>query len=363
MPRKRIATFSLDYLQILDQNGEVDAELEPDLAEDELLRMYRWMVLAREVDQRMLRMQRQGRIGTFGPSTGQEAIAIAAACAMGPDDWLVAAFREVGARLVRGEPLTHPFLFYNGYEEGNVQPDGVRRLLPINIIVGSQCPHAVGIGYAVKLRGERAAVVVFLGDGATSQGDFHEAMNFATVWGVPVVFISQNNQWAISVPRLRQTRSQTLAQKGIAYEMPSIQIDGNDALACRVAVQEALDRAYAGNGPTFIEAITYRLMMHTTADDPKRYRTEEEEQEWWRREPIPRFHKYLIAKKIWDDAREEKLQAEIKEEVDRAVQEFEALTEFPPDAPFDHVYGETHPELETQRRAFLANLKQEGGDA
>jgi pyruvate dehydrogenase E1 component alpha subunit len=363
MPRKEIATFSVEYLQILDEEGRVDEELEPDLPPEELLRMYRGMVLAREADQRMLNLQRQGRVGTFGPSTGQEAVSVAAACAMGSDDWFVGAFRELGGRLVRGEPLTHPYLFYNGYEEGNVQPAEARRLLPINIIVASQCLHAAGVGYALKLRGERAAAVAFMGDGATSQGDFHEALNFAAVWQAPVVFISQNNQWAISIPRSQQTHSRTLAQKGIAYDVPCIQIDGNDVLACRVAVQEALERAYAGGGPTFIEAVTYRLLMHTTADDPKRYRTSAEEEDWWRKEPLPRYRDYLIAKGVWDVDRDEELLGEIKAEVDRAVKEFEARSDFAPDAPFDHVYGTSHPEIEVQRRAYLANLRQEAGDA
>ncbi|MFO7653474.1 MAG: pyruvate dehydrogenase (acetyl-transferring) E1 component subunit alpha [Candidatus Krumholzibacteriia bacterium] len=363
MPRKKIATFSLEYLQILDENGEVDTALEPDLPADEHLRMYRSMVLARETDERMLKLQRQGRVGTFGPSTGQEAIAVAAACAMAPDDWLVGAFRELGSRLVRGEPLTNPFLFYNGFEEGNVQPESVSRLLPINIIVASQCLHAAGIGYALKYRREKAAAVAFMGDGATSQGDFHEGLNFASVWQAPVVFVSQNNQWAISVPREKQTRSRTLAQKGIAYDMPCLQVDGNDVLACRAAMQEALERARDGGGPTFIEAVTYRLMMHTTADDPGRYRTREEEEGWWRKEPLDRYRRYLTRRELWDDAREERLRTEIRAEVDRAVHEFEAMKDFPSDLPFEHVYGTPHPEIARQRREFLANLEQEAGDA
>jgi len=364
MPSKKIAEFTVSHLQILDEDGTVDRELEPDLSDDQLLELYRWMMLARQVDQRMLKLQRQGRIGTFGPSTGQEAISVAAAYAMGEQDWFVGAFRELGGRLVRGEPLTHPLVFYNGYEEGNVQPPTASdRLLPLNIIVASQCLHAAGIGYALKLKGERAAAVAFMGDGATSEGDFHEGLNFAAVWQAPVVFISQNNQWAISIPREQQTRSQTLAQKGIAYEIPCLQIDGNDVLACYAAIKEALERAYAGEGPTFIEAVTYRLMMHTTADDPGRYRTQEEEDQWWQREPLVRFRKYLTERVGWDDAREEALLAEIKAEVDQGVEDFEAPTDYPPDAPFDHVYGTAHEEIETQRQEFLANLAREAGDA
>jgi len=364
MPRQEIAKFSVDYLQILDEDAKVDPKLEPDIEPDELHRIYRSMYLAREMDQRMLKLQRQGRIGTFGPCTGQEAIVVPAACAMGDDDWFVGAFRELGGRLARGEPLINTLLFHNGFEEGNVlPPEANSRLLPINIIVGSQCSQAAGLGYAMKYRGEKAAVVAFMGDGATSEGDFHEGLNFAGVWKAPVVFISQNNQWAISVPREKQTSSRTLAQKGIAYDMPCIQVDGNDALAMTVVMREALERAYNGEGPTFIEAVTYRLMMHTTADDPRKYRSEEEEQEWWQKEPIARLRKYLEAKGLWDEKQEAAMVAEVKEQIDATVTEFEARTEFQPDLPFDHVFGTEHEEIVAQREEFLSNLRKEAGDA
>ncbi len=364
MPSKKLGSWSVSYLQILDEEGNVDEKLEPDLGPEQLKALYRWMFLAREADQRMLKLQRQGRLGTFGPCTGQEACCVGAAYAMGEQDWFVGAFRELGGRLVRGEPLTNVYLFHSGWEEGNLQPRGSeQRLLPINIIVATQCLHAAGVGFALKYRGEKAAVVTFLGDGATSEGDFHEALNFAGVWRAPVVFISQNNQWAISVPREKQTRSETLAQKAVGAGIPGIQVDGNDALAVYQATREALERAYAGEGPTLIEAVTYRLMMHTTADDPNKYRSEEETQAWWKREPLPRFRKYMEKKKIWDDAQQSSLEREIKAQVDAAVQEFESRTGFAPDAPFDHVYGTRHAGIEEQRQEFLAVLREEAGDA
>ena len=364
MPLKQIAKFSVSYLQILDEKGNVDEKLAPDLSPDEIVDLYRWMFLAREADQRMLKLQRQGRVGTFGPCTGHEAVSVGAAMAMNEKDWFVGAFRELGGRLVRGEPLTNTYIFHNGYEEGNLLPEGhIRRLMPFNIIVGSQCPQAAGIGYALKYRQEKAAAVVFLGDGATSEGDFHEGMNFAAVWQAPVVFISQNNQWAISRPRDKQTRSQTLAQKGIAYGIPSLQVDGNDALAVYKAVQDALARAYADEGPSFIEAVTYRLMMHTTADDPTKYRPDEEAQQWWPKEPLLRYRKYMVKKGIWDDARQEELEREIKVQVDAAVKDFESRSGQKPDAPFDHVFGTKHEVIEEQRREFLANLQEEAADA
>jgi pyruvate dehydrogenase E1 component alpha subunit len=360
MPRKTLAEFKVEYLQVLDEQGKVDPELEPDLSDDQLLTLYRGMVRARELDQRMLKLQRQGRIGTFGPCTGQEAPSCAAALAMNEDDWFVGAFRELGGRLMRGEPLTGTLFFHNGWEEGNQLPPEVsRRMLPFTIIVASQCLHAAGVGFAARQRGKGEAVVCFMGDGATSEGDFHEGLNFAGVWKAPVVFVSQNNQWAISVPRDQQTSSGTLAQKGIAYDMPCIQVDGNDPLACYAAIQEALERARRGEGPSLIEAVTYRLLMHTTADDPRKYRDESEEEEWWQKEPLIRFQKYLTSKGVWDDAKEEALRTEIRAEVDEAVQTLESQDPWPADRPFEHVFGEPHPSIERQHQEFLANLKEE----
>ena len=363
MPVKEIAQFSVSYLEILDEQGNVDKALEPELSDEDLIRLYRAMFLAREGDQRMLKLQRQGRIGTFGPCTGHEAVSCGVVLAMTEKDWFVGAFRELGGRLMRGEPLTNGLLFHNGYEEGSVQPEP-GRTLPISIIVGSQPLHAVGIAYAMKYRKEKdSAVVTFFGDGASSQGDVHEAMNFASVWQLPVVFVCQNNQWAISIPRKMQSHSKTLAQRAIAYDMPGIQVDGNDALAVYKAAKEALDRARAGEGPSLIEAVTYRLIMHTTADDPTKYRNEAEEKEWWKREPLPRFRRYLEGKGIWDEEKQKALEEDIKKEVDAAVKDFESMTDFKPDVSFDHVFGTKHEEIEAQRAAFLEEQRKEAADA
>lgn len=358
MPEKVIEEFSVPRLEILDENAVVDEKLEPQLGDEQLINMYRAMQLARESDERMLKLQRQGRIGTFGPCTGQEACVVGPAFAMAENDWFVSAFRELGARLHLGESLTDQLLYYNGFEEGTVRPNGDGRLLPISVIVGAQTLHAVGIAYAMKYRKEKSAVLVFMGDGATSEGDFHEAMNFAAVWQAPVIFICQNNQWAISVPRDKQTKSKTIAQKAIAYQMPGIQVDGNDVLATYSATKDALERAYQGKGPTLIEAVTYRLTMHTTADDPKKYRTDAEVEEWLGREPLIRFRKYLENKGIWNDEKQTALDEEIKQEIEVAVQKFEARTEFKPDAPFDHVFGTKHDVIEEQRQEFLASLEE-----
>lgn len=358
MPKNEVAQFSVSYLQVLDENGAVDKKLEPDLSEDQLLEMYRWMRLARALDERMLKLQRQGRLGTFPPCTGQEAISIPVALAMQPQDWFVGAFRELGGRLVRGEPLTSTLFYYNGWEEGNVLPDKDLRILPVSVVIGCQFPQAAGIAYASQLKGTDEVSVCFIGDGGTSEGDFHEGLNFAATWKAPVVYIVQNNQWAISIPRSQQTHSRTIAQKGIAYDVPCLQVDGNDPLAMHVAIEEALDRARRGEGPTLIEAVTYRLMMHTTADDPKKYRTEEEEKEAWAKEPLIRFTKYLRDKKHWDDAKEEKLAAEVKAQVDEAVAEFEKPQDFAEDAPFLHVYGTEHDNITEQHQEFLAEIEE-----
>jgi len=359
MPIKEIETFGVSYLQILDETGKVDTSLEPALDDAELIRLYRGMMHAREGDQRMLKLQRQGRIGTFGPCTGQEASVCGPTLAMTDRDWFVGAFRELGGRLMRGDSFTDYLLFHNGYEEGSTLA-AERRTLPFSIIVGSQCLHAAGLGYAMKYKGEKdAAVVTFFGDGATSEGDFHEAMNFAAVWQAPVVFVCQNNQWAISIPRENQTRSETLAQKAIAYGMPGVQVDGNDALATYAATREALDRAYSGGGPTLIEAVTYRMMMHTTADDPTKYRSDDEVDGWRARDPLTRFRTYLEGKGIWNDDLQAGLETELKAEINAAVEAFEARTEFKPDVAFDYVYGTSHPEIDRQRAEFLDELKKE----
>jgi pyruvate dehydrogenase E1 component alpha subunit len=357
MPLKDARTFTIPFLQVLDEDGKVDPKLDPKLADDQLLKLYRGMVLGREADQRMLKLQRQGRLGTFSPSTGQEAASCGPVLAMTERDWLVPAFRELGGMLMRGVPFSRILMFWGGQEEGNVFP-GAPRTLPIAVIVGSQIPHAAGVAYALRYRGEKdAGVVTFFGDGATSQGDFLEGANMAAVWKVPAVFICQNNQWAISTPLAKQTVSETIAQKGLAFGMPSLRVDGNDALAMYKATRDALDRAYRGEGPTFIEAVTYRLMMHTTADDPTKYRSDEQVREWEKRDPLIRFRIFLRGRKLWDDAKEAALLEEVKQEIDGGVRDYETREVARPETAFDHVYGTRHAFLEEQRAEFLAALQ------
>ena len=276
--------------------AELDAALEPKIDPDVLRRLYRVMLLARRFDERLLSLQRQGRIGTFPPISGQEAAHLGAAAVLKPDDWMVPAFREMAADIWRGRPLDSIIIYNNGFSEGGRIPAD-RNDMPISIPVGSQILHAVGIAWGMKYRSTEQVAMTFFGDGATSQGDFHEGLNFAGVFQLPVVFVCQNNQWAISVPRTKQTRSKTLAQKAHRLrDSPACRWTATTSWRSMPRPSEAVDRARAGGGPTLIECVTYRMAVHTTADDPKRYRTEAEVESWRRKDPIARFQKYLVAK-------------------------------------------------------------------
>jgi pyruvate dehydrogenase E1 component alpha subunit len=358
MPRKVLESFNVSHLQILDAEGQLDSDLEPKLPPDSLRTLYRTMVLARRLDLRMLSLQRQGRMGTFAPSMGQEAAQVGSAFALEPTDWMVPSFREPAAYLLRGLPPKYILLYFMGREEGNAIPAG-QRDLPVNIPVASQLPHAVGIALAAKVRGDPCAVLTYFGDGATSEGDFHEACNFAGVFQLPVVFVCQNNQYAISHPRERQTHARTLAQKAIAYGFEGIQVDGNDLLAVYVATRDALARAKAGKGPTLVECVTYRLSLHTTADDPSKYRSKAEEEEWQKKDPIPRFRDYLKRKELWDEAWQARLEQDIDAEIRQAVEEAEASRDVDPADMFDYVFATTPPLLRAQQEEMRTLLRRE----
>jgi pyruvate dehydrogenase E1 component alpha subunit len=252
----------------------------------------------------------------------------------------------------RGWPIEKLLLFFSGYVEGG-QPAPDQHDLPVTIPVATQLPHAVGLAYAAQYRGDDVVVMAFFGDGATSEGDFHEALNFAGVWHVPIVFVCQNNQWAISVPLKKQTHSRTLAQKALAYGLPGIQVDGNDVLAVYAASREAVARARAGDGPTLIECVTYRLAMHTTADDPTKYRSEEEVREWERKDPLTRFAEHLKKRNLLPEG----LEAEVDAEITAAVQRFEAVGPADPLSVFGHVYAELPAHLAAQRDDLAAWLQ------
>jgi pyruvate dehydrogenase E1 component alpha subunit len=347
----------IDYLSILDEAGNVDAGLEPDMSEDLLLKLLRAMILGREFDARLLSLQRQGRIGTFPPITGQEASQLGTVAALRSSDWMAPAFRETAAEIWRGRSLESVILANNGFNEGG-RVDDDRNDLPVSIPVGSQALHAVGLAWAMKYRKKDDVAMTYFGDGATSQGDVHEAFNFAGVYTLPVIFVCQNNQWAISIPRSRQTRSRTIAQKALAYGITGIQVDGNDILAVYAAAKEAVDRARAGHGATLIESVTYRMMMHTTADDPRRYRTDEEVEAWKKRDPIQRFQIYLKNKGLISDASIESVTQEVKAQIQTAVEKAEQqmtqLTD--PLHMFAHAYAELPPHVRDQRDSLAQAL-------
>lgn len=356
MPRKEIELpYRVEYLSILDEEGNLDAELEPDLSEELLLRLHRTMLLGRRLDEQMLLLQREGRLGTFAPIKGQEASQVGAVAALRESDWMLPSFRETGAALWRGQSIESILLYYGGYYQGHQDLEGTKTL-PVAIPVATQIIQAPGIGYGIRYRDTDEVAMVFFGDGATSEGDFHEGLNFAGVFQTPVVFVCQNNQWAISVPRSHQTRSKTLAQKAFAYGIPGMQVDGNDVLAVYAAAIEAVERARSGDGPRMIECVTYRLSLHTTADDPTQYRDEAEVKEWEERDPIPRFQKYLLDKGLLTDEEIESLEKEIETEIDeatgRAEERFDELSSEAV-SMFDHIYADRPPYLEEQRSAFL----------
>src|SRR5437867_4764913 len=333
MPRTALEPrFQVEHLSILDSDGNLDAALEPKLADKDLRSLYRSMRLARRLDERMVRLQRQGRIGTFAPTKGQEASQMGSIFTLRPTDWMVPSFRETAAMIWRGWPIEKLLLFFAGHLEGG-QPAPDQRDLPITIPVSTQLPHAVGLAYAAQYRDDDVVVMAYFGDGATSEGDFHEALNFAGVWHVPVVFVCQNNQWAISVPLKKQTNSKTIAQKALAYGLPGIQVDGNDVLAAYAASREAVARARAGDGPALIECVTYRLGVHTTADPPAKSRSTEEAAEWERKDPLTRFTAYLKKKRLLEEGLEEAVDAEIA----AAIQRFEATGAAEPLTMFEHV--------------------------
>ncbi len=334
-----------EMLRILDEEGNVEKGLMPKVPKELMLKAYRTMLLTRLADDKAVKLQRQGRLGAYPPSKGQEASQLGPAMALKEEDWLVWAFREMGALLWKGVPLNTLYLYWMGNELGNVYPEGVKAT-PSVVPVGSQVPHAVGIAYASKLRGEKSVALAYFGDGATSEGEFHEGLNFAGVFRTPNVFVCQNNQFAISTRRAKQTASPTIAQKAVAYGFPGILVDGNDVLAMYAASKEAVERARKGQGPTLIESYTYRLSDHTTSDDWRKYRSKEEVAEWERKDPLKRFEAYLISQGILKD--QEGLAKELGELVEKAATEAEAVPAPSRADVFAHTYAEMPPYLRRQ---------------
>ena len=348
----------------------VQTEAKATLSTQQLLEIYRAMLRIRVLDERMMTLQRQGRIGFYGTCSGQEAATIASTYALRGSDWIVPALREAGAMLMRGFPLV-PYIAQVFGNSGDLTKG---RQMPshqagrsVNQVswgscIGSQLPHAVGIAFAAKLSKHDTVAMAFMGDGATSSNDFHTSMNFAAVFKAPVVFVCQNNHWSISIPTHRQTASESIAIKAVAYGMPGVKVDGNDPEAVYAACAAAVERARRGGGPTLVECETYRMGAHSSSDDPTRYRDQAEVDRWKLRDPIDRTRAKLIKAKGLTEASDTRLRADLLSEINAAIKEVEALPNPPSSTLFEDVYAELPWHLQQQQQEFEAALKRAGGD-
>ena len=347
MVKKVIGNFSVEYLQVVDENGKVDEELMPKLSDKQIKGFYEVIILLRTFDDKSFNMQRQGRIGTYIQYKGQEASQLGSAKALNDNDWMFPMYRSGAALIVRKHPM-HRLLQYGGGDIRGLKTTEKVNNFPISIAVGTQIPHAVGCAWASKLKGEKNVAIAYTGEGGTSRGDFHDALNFAGVNEVPCVVVVENNQYAISVPRNKQTASGTIAQKAFGYGVYGIQVDGNDIFAVYKATKEAVDRARAGKGPTLIENLTYRLADHSTSDDAKKYRSDKEVNEWLKKDPIIRLEKYMRSAKLLDDKYKKEVATKAKSQVEEEVKKFEAIPDPKPEEMLTNVYSELTPELKEE---------------
>ncbi len=338
-------------LRFLTDDGQLQGAL-PSVPPSSLLALHRWMLLGRTFEQRAVTLQRQGRMGVFGPIGGQEAAYAGSAAALQPEDWICPSYRDFLPMLVHGLPLTTAWFYYRGDPRGSWIPEPVNGL-PFQTILATQTVHAVGLAMAARYQGKAQIAMAYHGDGATSEGDFHEALNLAGVYRAPVVFFCTNNQWAISTPRSKQTAAETIADKAAGYGIHGVLVDGMDVLAVYQATREAVERARSGGGPTLIEAVAYRMGAHSTVDDPRRYRDEAEVQAWAAKDPIKRYRRFLLDQGLMTPADEERMQAELLEQVSAA---FEETWNAPPPDPrwmFDKLHVNPPPELGEQKAELL----------
>lgn len=339
---------------IVDDKGQLVDESYKDKIDEKLVKeIYYNMIRIRTFDRRAINLQRQGRLGTYAPFEGQEAAQVGSALALESDDWVFPTYRDHGATITFGADMIKTYLYWNGRLEGGVPPEG-KNIFPAAVPIATQLPHAVGAAWAEKKKGTRNAAIAYFGDGATSEGDFHEGMNFASVFQVPVVFFNQNNGYAISVPIEKQMHSKTIAQKSVAYGMPGIRVDGNDCFAVYFETKKAFDHARDGNGPTLIEAVTWRTGAHTTADDPSKYRPEDQGVNIV--DPLYRLELFMKNNDFWNEEWVQETQEKVTAEIDLAV---EGMENFPPPNPediFDHVFDEMPPQLAEQKEAYFEHL-------
>ncbi|WP_249317199.1 pyruvate dehydrogenase (acetyl-transferring) E1 component subunit alpha [Bacillus sp. FJAT-50079] len=347
-----------EMISYVDQQGHLlNEEHESKLTESFLKRVYMQMALARSFDRKAINLQRQGRLGTYAPFEGQEAAQIGSALALEDEDWLFPTYRDHAAMMTFGHSLTTIFLYWNGRVEGCIPSSG-KKIFPPAVPIATQLPHAAGAAMAEKYRGTKNAAIVYFGDGATSEGDFHEGLNFASVFKAPVIFFNQNNQFAISVPIEKQMNSKTIAQKSVAYDIPGIRLNGNDVLAVYFETKKALDRARNGEGPTLIEAVTWRYGAHTTADDPTKYRDQAiSDVKRKTDDPLLRFERLMKNRGIWDTQWVELMTEKINEEVEKAVREMEDFSEADVNDLFDHVFAEAPWPIQVQKEQYVEFLR------
>ena len=356
MVKKKLFDFKVEYLQVMDEKGKVDASLMPKLSKDQIKQLYETMVLVRSFDKKAFSLQRQGRIGTYLEVRGQEASQVGSIFPLEDKDWMFPMYRSSGALIARKHPMKSLLQYWGGDEWGLQSPAGVNNF-PMCIAVGTQTLHAAGAGWAAKLKGDKAVSLVYLGDGATSKEDFLTSMNFAGVFKTNTIFLVENNQFAISVPRNKQTESETIAQKSIAFGFEGIQVDGNDVFAVHKAVSDALAKARKGDGPTLIEAFTYRLADHSTSDDAKRYRTDKEREEWEKKDPLIRLELYMKSEGILDDDYKSKVESDAKADVEKAVEEYENLPDADKADIFKYMFKEMPVQLKEQYEAYKKDGK------
>jgi pyruvate dehydrogenase E1 component alpha subunit len=356
MPVRTVLTTSIEHVSILNEDGSFDEDLGKDLIpDDDAVRLYEHLCVCRHFDGVAFKLQRAGRMGTYPENRGQEAVSLGAAYALRMDDWLVPCFRENAGLFWRGVPMEHILLHWMGDERGNQIP---RELwtTPLCIPIGTHMLHAAGLAWAAKYRTEDRIACAIFGDGASSEGDCHEALNFAANLSLPVIFICQNNGWAISVPTDIQCSAPTIAQRGLAYGMDCVQCDGNDLFAVVKVVRDAAERARADHRPAFIEAVTYRLGDHATADDARRYREEAEVERWRKRDPLIRLRRYLTERELWGDEKQAAAEQKADDVVAAAVRRAEETPAPEPRDMFDSMYAQLPDELRDQRRALRTSI-------
>ena len=336
--------------QILSPEGKVVGNL-PDLSDEKMLEFFRWIKFGRIFSDRMIALQRQGRIGTFGPLNGQEAASIGIAAPLLAEDWLVGSYREILSYFIKGVRMLDIMRVYRGHVGAEYPKEA--RCLPIQIVLATQMLHAAGLAMGIKYDGKPDVVVGVCGDGATSEGDFNETLNFMSVFHVPMVAVVQNNGWAISVPRSYQTKAEYIAHRGPGFGMPGYVVDGNDILAMVQVMSDCVARARAGDGPSLVEAITYRLSAHTTADDPTKYRPDADLEYWGVRDPLIRYRAFLMERNMVTEKEEAQMEDEIRAELQDTLEKLDALPPEDPTHIFDLVYEEPTPQLIQQRSELI----------